>query len=69
MTTKRKTQRERLIACVPTNWCDPLLTGPSAALPHYDQKITPRHIEALLLGIIDRMQAVPAERAARRARK
>ncbi|MGD9882307.1 MAG: hypothetical protein AB7F22_30180 [Reyranella sp.] len=66
---KRKTERELLIECVPTNWCDPLLTGPKAVLPKCGEPITPRHIEALLRAIRDAMYAVPAKRDARRARK
>lgn len=66
---KRKTEREALIACVPTNWCDPLLTGPDSALPTTGQEITNRHIEALLLAIIKRMKAAPAKRDAKRRAK
>lgn len=41
--------------CVPTNWCDPLLTGKdSIGQPPYDC----RHIEKLLRGVQDRIRAL-----------
>lgn len=39
--------------CVPTNWCDPLLTGPKAVS---QGDWNGRHIEALLRGIQDRIR-------------
>lgn len=52
-----------LIAEVPHNWLDPILTGPTAALPH-GYTYTPRHVENLLNAIRARMQKVAAEWAA-----
>lgn len=49
-------ERERCVECVPTNWCDSLLTGPDAAMPSPGTKITHRHVEALLRGIQDRIR-------------
>lgn len=43
--------------CVPTNWLDPLLTGPEAAFRRKDGKFDCREIEALLRGIQDRIRA------------
>lgn len=48
---------ERLPDLLPTNWLDPLLTGPGAVLPPVaGERITPQHIEALLLGLIKRQR-------------
>lgn len=49
-----KRERDRCAACVPTNWCDSLLTGPSAVLgqPPFNCK----DIERLLLNIKRRIQ-------------
>lgn len=45
-------ERERCARLVPTNWCDPLLTGPKAPkLP-----LGAREVEALLRGIQDRIR-------------
>lgn len=44
-----------LINCVPTNWCDPMLTGPDKVLPE-GYKYTPQDIEHLLLAIRKRME-------------
>lgn len=45
-------ERKRCANLVPTNWCDPLLTGKAAAkLP-----LGAREIEALLRGIQDRIR-------------
>lgn len=56
------TQRQKALAeaerCVPTNWLDPLLSGPKAVLPKNFKLLTPRHIEALLRGIQDRIRAL-----------
>lgn len=38
--------------CVPTNWCDPLLTGPGVG------GLPARETEALLRGIQDRIRAL-----------
>lgn len=40
--------------CVPTNWCDELLTGPNALRPPLDD----RGVEQLLRGIQDRIRAL-----------
>ena len=45
-------ERERCANLVPTNWCDPLLTGDGAARPPLNE----RDIEALLRGIQDRIR-------------
>ena len=45
-------ERERCARLVPTNWCDPLLTGKDAPKPPLDH----RGIEALLRGIQDRIR-------------
>mgnify|MGYP001613002486 CR=1 FL=1 len=46
---------KRILAAIPTNWCDPLLTGPKAVIgkPPYDC----RDIERLLNGIRARADA------------
>lgn len=46
-------ERERCAKCVPTNWCDSLLTGRDAPKPPLGE----RSIEALLRGIQDRIRA------------
>ena len=46
---------ERCANEVPTNWLDPLLTGPKAVIKGLDN----RQIEALLRGIQDRIRALP----------
>lgn len=53
-------------ACVPTNWCDPLLTGPKAVLrgSSHDN----RAIESLLLGIQARIFALAAPSPSSRER-
>jgi hypothetical protein len=60
MSKIRKQAIEDAAECVPTNWLDPLLTGPNAVIPK-DLNITPRHIEALLRGIQDRIRALDAK--------
>jgi hypothetical protein len=47
---------------VPTNWLDPLLIGPDAVLPK-DGAYNPRHIEALLRGVRDRICALALARS------
>jgi hypothetical protein len=42
--------------CVPTNWCDSLLTGRDAPKPPLDN----RAVEQLLRGIQDRIRALKA---------
>ncbi len=44
-------ERERCAKLVPTNWCDPLLTGPAAVKLPLDE----RGVEKLLLGVRDRI--------------
>lgn len=39
---------------VPTNWCDPLLTGPQKVI----DQLPPREIEALLRSVQDRIRAL-----------
>lgn len=45
-------ERERCAQLIPTNWCDPLLTGDSVKRPPLGE----REIEALLRGIQDRIR-------------
>ena len=53
-------------ACVPTNWCDSLLTGPEGiGLPPYD---CPK-IERLLRGVQERIKALSTRAAAEAAAK
>ena len=40
---------------VPTNWCDPLLTGPDRVMPSIPGKITNQHVEQLLLAVKKRI--------------
>ncbi len=49
-----KEERARCAACVPTNWCDSLLTGPNAILPDKGP-YTAEHVERLLLAIKKRI--------------
>ena len=49
---------ERAAKCVPSNWCDSLLTGPTAVIP---KNCDNRAIEALLRGIQDRIRASDGE--------
>lgn len=46
------TERERCAKLVPTNWCDPLLTGKDAPKHPLDN----RGVEALLRGVQDRIR-------------
>jgi len=48
-------ERVACLACVPTSWLDPLLSGPKAVVT--TGQIRPTHIEALLNGIRDRIAA------------
>jgi len=48
-------ERVACLACVPTSWLDPLLSGPEAVVT--TGQILPKHIEALLHGIRDRIAA------------
>jgi len=50
-----KEERARCAACVPTNWCDSLLTGPHAVLIHRKGSYTGADIERLLLAIKKRI--------------
>lgn len=51
---------EKLIACVPSNWLDPLLTGDDRVKPYDCDKYNSRQIEELLHRIRERMQKVAA---------
>lgn len=51
---------ERCLNEIPTNWCDPLLTGPTAVIKDQDC----RQIEALLRGIQDRLRALLPQKTA-----
>ena len=50
-----RSERKPLSDLIPTNWLDPLLTGPGAALPTMGT-IGPQHVEALLRGIKKRIE-------------
>lgn len=53
---------ERAAKCVPTNWCDDLLTGSnSIGEPPWDC----RHIEKLLLGVRKRIRELKVKHAKR----
>ena len=54
--------QQRIIAAVPTNWCDSLLTGPDGLGP---QPWDCRHIEKLLRGVQDRVKAAIAKASGR----
>lgn len=45
-----KAERDRCAACVPTNWCDSLLSGRNGPIPEKGP-YTAKHIERLLLAI------------------
>ena len=50
-----RAERERAMVCVPSNWCDPLLTGPTGiGQPPYNCN----HVEQLLRGIRDAIRAM-----------
>lgn len=51
---------KKLIACVPSNWLDPLLTGDDRVKPYDCDKYNSRQIEELLHRIRERMQKVAA---------
>ena len=51
--TERQKIIEECAACIPTNWCDPLLTGPKAVARFTDCPA----VEALLLAIKARILA------------
>lgn len=55
MTKGERRIAEDLLGCIPTNWCDPILTGPDKVLPS-TQPYRSDDIERLLLAIRDRMQ-------------
>lgn len=50
-----------LINCVPTNWCDSLLTGDNKVLPD-GHAYNPKDIERLLLAIRERMEKLAMEK-------
>lgn len=54
----RDTVIEECAKCVPTNWCDVLLTGPTASRPPLDN----RAVEELLRGIQDRIRSLQSRR-------
>jgi hypothetical protein len=53
----KKNSRQQMIDCIPTNWCDPLLTGPTKVLPD-GYSYTPKDIEKLLFALRERLKAV-----------
>ena len=54
-------RREALEEAIPSNWCDPLLTGPAAALPAGKHTYTEADIERLLNAIRERVRAAKEE--------
>jgi hypothetical protein len=54
---KLRQRCEAAEAAVPTNWCDPLLTGPNAALGPHAGKWGCPDIERLLAGVRNRIKA------------
>jgi hypothetical protein len=50
----RETTIKECANCVPTNWCDVLLTGPDAPRPPLDN----RGVEQLLRGVQDRIRSL-----------
>lgn len=50
-------------ALVPTNWLDPLLTGPKSVLPGSTRELTAQHIERLLRAIKSRIEEHCAEKS------
>ena len=55
MTKDERKIAEDMLGCIPTNWCDPLLTGANKVLPS-TQPYRADHIEKLLLAIRKRME-------------
>lgn len=47
-------EREACAGCVPTNWCDPMLTGPDAVI---GKTANSQDIEALLLAVKKRIES------------
>lgn len=54
--------RQAILAAMPTNWCDDLLTGDKAALPS-GYVYSPRDVEKLLLAIRERILALRTSEA------
>lgn len=50
--------RDEVLRAIPTNWCDPILTGPNKVLPD-DYAYMPQHIEKVLLAVRARVEAIP----------
>ena len=48
---------EECAKCVPTNWCDVLLTGPDAPKGPFDN----RGVEQLLRGVQDRIRSLKSD--------
>jgi hypothetical protein len=57
LATARRAALEEAIRVVPSNWCDGLLTGPARVIPS-DGKITPQHVERLIVAIAERIRAL-----------
>lgn len=55
MTKGERKIAEDLLDCIPTNWFDPLLTGPQKVLPS-TQPYRADDIERLLLALRNRME-------------
>lgn len=53
-------RRDHAMRCVPENWCDPILTGPTAVIgkPPY----TCRDIEKVLIAVRDEIRRIPKAR-------
>lgn len=57
MTLGPNSYRDQVLAAIPANWLDPLLTGPNAALKGLPWECP--EIEALLRGLKERIEAIP----------
>lgn len=58
----RASMRQRVLDAIPTNWCDPLLTGPSAVI---GTNTNVAGIERLLLALRERIDAAMGDDDAR----
>lgn len=56
--------RSACVEAIPTNWLDPLLTGPTAVLPK-DYRYYPREVENLLHALRKRLSEIPIPPAAK----
>lgn len=56
MTKNERNIAETLLRCVPTNWCDPLLTGDAKVISGTIGKYDRQDIERLLIAVRKRME-------------